>query len=47
VAVGLVVPLLLGRTTRERLLGLVALLPALLLGLVGFALFLLVYTVLF
>jgi len=45
-AVGLSVPLLLGRSTRERLLGLVALAPASLLGLVGFALFVLVYTVL-
>jgi hypothetical protein len=47
VAVGLIVPLLLGRSTRDRLLGLLALLPALLLGLVGFALFVLVYTVLY
>jgi hypothetical protein len=47
IAVGLIVPLLLGRSTRDRLLGLAALLPALLLGLVGFALIVLVYTVLF
>jgi hypothetical protein len=47
IAVGVIVPLLLGRSIRDRLFGLLALLPALLLGLAGFALFVLVYTVLF
>jgi hypothetical protein len=47
IAVGIVVPLLLGRSARDRLLGLLALLPALLLGIAGFALMVGVYTVLF
>lgn len=47
IAVGVIVPLLLGRSNRERLLGLVALLPALLLGAVGFLVMNIVYSVAF
>lgn len=47
IAIGVVVPLLLGRSNRDRLLGLAALLPALLLGAVGFLVMNLIYTVAF
>jgi hypothetical protein len=47
IAVGGGVPLLLGRSNRDRLLGLVALLPALFLGAVGFLVMNLVYSVAF
>ncbi len=47
IAVGVIVPLLLGRSNRDRLLGLAALLPALLLGAVGFLVMNFVYSVAF
>lgn len=47
IAVGIAVPLLLGRTAGDRLLGLVAMVPALLLGLAGFLVMTVVYSVLF